>query len=165
MVAAPIGMPGWPEFACCTASIDSMRIVLMQSWSRSSVEAGVSTSGSVAGRWFMIGTLKSVVTSRSSAPVRRSAQYFLIRWLTARLAAGGHLVSVGVTSLFVRARRASLLMMNDTCTSSASNASRRWGNALSRMSSSFASSRRVRRRAAFRELEDMRRVFRHMGKT
>ena len=31
MVAAPIGMPGWPESAFCTASIDSMRIVLMQS--------------------------------------------------------------------------------------------------------------------------------------
>src|SRR6266542_4860775 len=27
--AAPIGAPGWPEFACCTASIDSVRIVSM----------------------------------------------------------------------------------------------------------------------------------------
>src|ERR1700719_4722310 len=27
----PIGVPGCPEFACCTASIESVRIVLMQS--------------------------------------------------------------------------------------------------------------------------------------
>jgi hypothetical protein len=33
--AKAIGVPGWPELACCTASIDSVRIVLMQ---RSSIE-------------------------------------------------------------------------------------------------------------------------------
>ena len=27
MSAAPMGMPGWPLFACCTASADSMRMV------------------------------------------------------------------------------------------------------------------------------------------
>src|SRR5215469_2223519 len=31
--AKPIGAPGWPEFACCTASIESVRMVLIQSWS------------------------------------------------------------------------------------------------------------------------------------
>src|SRR5437870_5488707 len=30
-----IGVPGWPEFACCTASMASVRMVLMQSRSRS----------------------------------------------------------------------------------------------------------------------------------
>ena len=29
-----MGVPGWPELACCTASIDKVRIVLMQVWSR-----------------------------------------------------------------------------------------------------------------------------------
>src|SRR5882762_12011983 len=29
-----MGAPGWPELACCTASIESVRIVLIQSWSR-----------------------------------------------------------------------------------------------------------------------------------
>jgi hypothetical protein len=28
-----IGVPGWPELACCTASIERVRIVLMQVWS------------------------------------------------------------------------------------------------------------------------------------
>ena len=29
-----MGAPGWPEFACCTASMDNVRMVLMQSWSK-----------------------------------------------------------------------------------------------------------------------------------
>ena len=29
--AKAIGVPGWPDSACCTASIDKVRIVLMQS--------------------------------------------------------------------------------------------------------------------------------------
>ena len=33
IVAAPIGIPGCPEFAFCTASIDNIRIVLMHNWS------------------------------------------------------------------------------------------------------------------------------------
>jgi hypothetical protein len=32
-IASSKGVPGWPEFACCTASIANVRIVLMQSWS------------------------------------------------------------------------------------------------------------------------------------
>ena len=32
-----MGVPGWPELACCTASIASVRIVLMESKSRSDV--------------------------------------------------------------------------------------------------------------------------------
>lgn len=28
-----IGVPGWPELACCTASIERVRIVLIQVWS------------------------------------------------------------------------------------------------------------------------------------
>src|SRR5258708_18599675 len=35
MAAAPIGMPGCPEFACCTASADNMRTVLMHRFSSS----------------------------------------------------------------------------------------------------------------------------------
>src|SRR4051812_3272390 len=35
MAAAPIGAPGWPDFACCTASAESIRIVLMLSCSSS----------------------------------------------------------------------------------------------------------------------------------
>src|SRR5215469_7840333 len=34
--ARAIGVPGWPELACCTASIERVRIVLIQSWSRRS---------------------------------------------------------------------------------------------------------------------------------
>src|SRR3954453_7081627 len=34
MGASAIGVPGWPEFAFCTASIDRVRIVSMQSLSR-----------------------------------------------------------------------------------------------------------------------------------
>jgi hypothetical protein len=34
-------------------ALDSMRIVLLQSWSRSSAEARASNSGCVTGRWFM----------------------------------------------------------------------------------------------------------------
>src|SRR3972149_9198064 len=33
MAAVPIGIPGWPDFPRWTASAESMRIVLMQSWS------------------------------------------------------------------------------------------------------------------------------------
>ncbi len=29
MAAAPIGIPGWPEFAFCTAFADRMRMVFM----------------------------------------------------------------------------------------------------------------------------------------
>src|SRR5450432_3466566 len=29
-----MGVPGWPELAACTASIDKVRMVLMLSWSR-----------------------------------------------------------------------------------------------------------------------------------
>src|SRR5260221_6859894 len=28
-----MGAPGWPELGCCTASMDKVRMVLMQSWS------------------------------------------------------------------------------------------------------------------------------------
>jgi hypothetical protein len=34
MGAIPMGDPGCPEFACWTASMASVRMVLMQSWSR-----------------------------------------------------------------------------------------------------------------------------------
>src|SRR5258708_29378638 len=37
--AIAIGVPGWPELAFWIASIDSVRIVLMQSWSRSCATA------------------------------------------------------------------------------------------------------------------------------
>ena len=39
-----IGSPGWPEFAFWTASMDSVRIVSMLSWSMSVVMDEVSTS-------------------------------------------------------------------------------------------------------------------------
>src|SRR5690349_5895086 len=42
--ASAIGVPGWPDLACCTASMDSVRIVLMHSRSSSAaVVAGLST--------------------------------------------------------------------------------------------------------------------------
>src|SRR5262249_20740918 len=47
MEAAPIGRPGWPLLAFCTASIDRKRMVLMQSASKSAaalVEVGWFTS-------------------------------------------------------------------------------------------------------------------------
>src|SRR5262245_47759660 len=31
--ASAIGVPGWPDFACCTASIDSVRMQLIDNWS------------------------------------------------------------------------------------------------------------------------------------
>src|SRR5664279_4994684 len=34
-----MGVPGWPELACCTASIDRVRMVLMQVWSRIASDA------------------------------------------------------------------------------------------------------------------------------
>ena len=34
-----IGVPGWPELAACTASIDRVRMVLMHSRSRSGLSA------------------------------------------------------------------------------------------------------------------------------
>jgi hypothetical protein len=37
-----MGSPGWPDFAFWTASMASVRIVLMQSWSRDEVFRGVS---------------------------------------------------------------------------------------------------------------------------
>src|SRR4029453_3966996 len=38
--ANAIGVPGWPELACCTASMESVRIVLMLSWSSSALISG-----------------------------------------------------------------------------------------------------------------------------
>src|SRR5215467_7748574 len=31
--ASAMGVPGWPDFACCTASIDSVRMQLIANWS------------------------------------------------------------------------------------------------------------------------------------
>ena len=44
MGAAPIGRPGWPEFAACTASMDSMRMALMALVSSSRSSAGRATA-------------------------------------------------------------------------------------------------------------------------
>src|SRR5262245_54807469 len=35
-----MGVPGWPDFACCTASIESVRIVLIDSWSSCTLVMG-----------------------------------------------------------------------------------------------------------------------------
>src|SRR5262245_27564845 len=45
--ANAIGVPGWPEFACCTASIDSVRMQLIDNWSNcaSVIGRGESTAG------------------------------------------------------------------------------------------------------------------------
>src|SRR5262249_1282686 len=45
--ASAIGVPGWPDFACCTASIDSVRMVLIDNWSNcaSVIGRGESTAG------------------------------------------------------------------------------------------------------------------------
>ena len=39
-----IGVPGWPEFACCTASMDSVRMVFTQRRSRASTSMAGSLS-------------------------------------------------------------------------------------------------------------------------
>jgi hypothetical protein len=44
MAAAPMGNPGWPDFAFWTPSMASVRIVLMQSWSTDEVFRGFSPS-------------------------------------------------------------------------------------------------------------------------
>jgi hypothetical protein len=38
----PIGMPGWPEFAACTASMERARMALTMSAEEARGEAGVS---------------------------------------------------------------------------------------------------------------------------
>ena len=44
MAAAPIGRPGWPELAVCTASMERMRMALMASVSSSRSSAGGATA-------------------------------------------------------------------------------------------------------------------------
>src|ERR1700683_378229 len=48
--ASPIGAPGWPEFAFCTASIESVRIVLMHS-SSSSVFPSLTSNSVISAIW------------------------------------------------------------------------------------------------------------------
>src|SRR5262245_30376525 len=45
--ASAIGVPGWPEFACCTASIESVRMQLIDNWSSCAlvIGRGESTAG------------------------------------------------------------------------------------------------------------------------
>src|SRR4029077_11341755 len=45
--ASAIGVPGWPDFACCTASIDSVRMQLIDNWSNCAlvIGRGESTAG------------------------------------------------------------------------------------------------------------------------
>src|SRR5262245_66370237 len=45
--ASAIGVPGWPDFACCTASIESVRMQLIDNWSNcvSVIGRGESTAG------------------------------------------------------------------------------------------------------------------------
>ena len=46
MGAAPIGRPGWPEFAFCTASMERQRMVFTHSWSSCGmIESGILTLG------------------------------------------------------------------------------------------------------------------------
>ena len=47
MSAIPMGAPGWPEFACCTASIDSARMALAICCG-SAFAAGVDSAGGEA---------------------------------------------------------------------------------------------------------------------
>src|SRR5579863_9378515 len=53
MVAAPIGIPGCPELAACTASIESIRMVLIQRSSRLAADGPV--TGASAMRSSLIG--------------------------------------------------------------------------------------------------------------
>src|SRR5262245_6067690 len=45
--ASAIGVPGWPDFACCTASIESVRMQLIDNWSNCAlvIGRGESTAG------------------------------------------------------------------------------------------------------------------------
>src|SRR6516164_10419068 len=47
--ASAIGVPGCPEFACCTASMERVRMVLIQSWSTVVSAVGSATSGTLMG--------------------------------------------------------------------------------------------------------------------
>lgn len=51
IAAAPIGNPGWPEFAFSTASTAKKRIVLIQSWSSSPGDRSVSLSLDAVTAW------------------------------------------------------------------------------------------------------------------
>ena len=61
-------MPGWPDSACCTASIDSVRIVLMQS---SSIECALGAALCFLPKLKSIRVFRVVVVSRvASLPDR-----------------------------------------------------------------------------------------------
>src|ERR1035437_11131978 len=65
----PIGAPGWPELAVWTASIESVRIVLMASWSRSPATSDNSISHSVAHRQASLPNRRDLLRrSRATTP-------------------------------------------------------------------------------------------------
>ena len=69
IVAAPIGIPGCPEFAFCTASIESVRIVLMHS---SSTTSDTRPGSCFASRDLLIGHLLSTTAATVGAGRHRS---------------------------------------------------------------------------------------------
>src|SRR5258708_22998233 len=80
--ASAIGVPGWPELACCTASMDNVRMVLMLSWSmlafmevRAAPKYKPTTKGplSESGRK----DFQDVLTRRRVAPGAEKAQWAL----------------------------------------------------------------------------------------
>src|SRR5690606_6460792 len=50
--AMPMGMPGWPELACCTASMASARMALAMSlWPTAAVWRGMAVEGTACSIW------------------------------------------------------------------------------------------------------------------
>src|SRR5690348_3531383 len=65
MGAIPMGAPGWPELAFCTASIASVRIVLMQVCSRSLSAKPPSLTHSLVPRGFVgVSTFRQPVRNK-----------------------------------------------------------------------------------------------------
>src|SRR5262245_31776799 len=93
--AKAIGVPGWPELACCTASIERVRMVLMLSWSRTRLCPALSCSGSRATSVLVVAPvaierLLAIVPDGSNpSHMRRSAPLPLTRMPRRRFQFGG----------------------------------------------------------------------------
>src|SRR5579864_5346531 len=86
MVAAPIGIPGCPELAACTASIESILIVLMQRSSR--LPADVPVAGSIARRSSLMGDASGRRSNRAVNDAGVHAHAYPRRRLKVEVVAG-----------------------------------------------------------------------------
>src|SRR4051794_20990095 len=66
----PIGAPGWPELACCTASIESARMALAISVSRAPAASGVAIGVSGESIAAMCGSFLAQVSRPFYGPPR-----------------------------------------------------------------------------------------------